>query len=198
MTITIDEDVVKDLRTTGGKAISLPELLVCLVTKLGYNPIHIAQNLIEKGILLPDTSTPDKLLLFQSYSNLIESILLESDKSVPKVDSIEELVTTLQSFFPRERKCDAFGTPKWSYRGNKRDIASRLQKFFKLYGQYNYDQVIEATKRYVARYAMDKTYMKTLQYFIMKEGEPSELANELESLEDEPFTEQTNLTDELI
>ena len=86
MKITIDEDVVKDLRTTGGKAISLPELLVCLVTKLGYNPIHIAQNLIEKGILLPDTSTPDKLLLFQSYSNLIESILLESDKSPTKIE----------------------------------------------------------------------------------------------------------------
>lgn len=198
MKITIDEDVVKDLRTTGGKAISLSELLVCLVAKLGENPIHVAEGLIEKGVLLQDANSPEKLLLFQSYARLAESILLESDTSVPKVDSLDELVTILQSFFPRERKCDSFGTPKWSYRGNKRDIASRLQKFFKLYGDYPYDKVIEATKRYVARYELDRTYMKTLQYFIMKEGEPSELANELESLDEEEVPQSTNYIGEVL
>lgn len=184
MKISIDEDIVKSLRTTGGKSISLPELLICLVVKLGENPVQVTESLLQKGILLNDTYIPNKLLLLQSYAQLAESILLESDKTLPKIDSLDELVTTLQSLFPRERKCDGFGTPKWSYRGNKRDIAARLQKFFKLYGQYPYEQVIEATKRYVARYEMDRTYMKTLQYFIMKDGEPSELANELESLDD--------------
>jgi len=196
MKISIDEDVVAKLQTLDGRQLNIGELLVCLLVKLDYNIYEVIDELLNKGVLLRDTNIPDKLMIFMKYSKLVESILLQSDKSVPKQEELEELVTTLQEFFPKERKCDSAGIPKWSYRGNKRDITNRLQKFYKLYGnQWSKEQIIQATQNYVNRFTNDKSYMKILQYFIYKDGEGSQLANELEGLDiDDSVILDTNWT----
>lgn len=200
MIISLNEDVINKTKTPGGTILTLPEVLVCLVVKLGYNPARITDNLTKRGILVPSTEDANGLLIFQTYNRLVEDILLDSDKIVPKQETLDDLVTALQELFPRERKPDAYGVPKYSYRGNKRDIAQKLQKFFKLYGEdYSYDDIKKATKNYVERYKYDKTYMKTLQYFIFKEGEGSQLATELENIEDSTVSETpTDWTNTLV
>ena len=185
MKITLDEDVVAKCKTFDGKTLNIGETLVCMLVKMGYNIYDIIDSLTSKGVLLRDDNIPDRLLIFMKYSKLIETILLKSDKSVPKEEELSELALKLQALFPQGRKCDDFGTPKWSWRGNKVDVVKKLQKFFKFYGNYKQEDIIQATTNYVNRYKYDNKAMRILPYFIYKEidGGISDLATELESLD---------------
>lgn len=184
MNISIDDDTIEKLATADGQKLDVNELLVCMIVLIGENPTDVIQRLLNRGVLLKDNDT-QKLLVFRKYADLVQSILINSDKAVPTVSSLEELTLKLQDLFPNERKPDKNGIPKYAYRGNKRDVTERLQKFFKLYGKYSYDDVLECTKQYVERYKYDKTGMRILPYFIMKtiEGQvQSDLATELENM----------------
>lgn len=194
MKITIDEDVVAKCKTSDNKALNVGETLVCMLIKMGYNINDVIDDLIFKGVLIRDTTIPDKLLIFIKYSKLVETILLKSDKSVPKEEELLSLAEKLQALFPSGRKCDDAGIPKWSWRGNKTDIVKKLQKFFKLYGNYPSEDIIKATTNYVNRYKYDNKAMRILPYFIYKEvGDGvSDLATELEGLNDAEETNQSN------
>ena len=184
MNISIDDKVLENTTTYDGQKLDVNELLVCMIIMMNENPTDVVQRLLNRGVLLKEDTT-NKLHVFRKYAGLVDSILLQSDKSVPKLSSIEELTLKLQELFPKERKPDTNGMPKYAYRGNKTDVANRLQKFFKLYGKYSYDDVLECTKRYVESFKYDKTYMKILPYYIIKDGE-STLATELENMDDTP------------
>ena len=186
MKISIDEDVVAKCKTSDNKTLNIGETLVCMLIKMGYNINDIINDLIFKGVLIRDSNIPDKLLIFMKYSKLVETILLRSDKSIPKEEELLGLVEKLQSLFPAGRKCDDSGIPKWSWRGNKTDVVKKLQKFFKLYGNYKQEDIIQATTNYVNRYKYDNKAMRILPYFIYKEidGGVSDLATELEGLND--------------
>ena len=191
MRISIDEEIVDKLSTYDGRKLNINELLVCMIISMKGNPTNITQNLLNEGVLLKDEIT-NELYIFRKYKGLVENILLQSDKTAPNISDVEQLTLKLQELFPKERKPDANGIPRYSYKGNKRDVTLRLQKFFKLYGQYSYDDVYECTKRYVESFKYDKTYMRILPYYIMKDGE-STLANELENMSDEePVIENPN------
>ena len=185
MKISIDEDVVAKCKTSDNKTLNIGETLVCMLIKMGYNINDIIDDLIFKGVLIRDNTIPDKLLIFMKYSKLVETILLKSDKSIPKEEELLSLVEKLQALFPSGRKCDDSGIPKWSWRGNKTDVVKKLQKFFKLYGNYKQEDIIQATTNYVNRYKYDNKAMRILPYFIYKEidGGISDLATELESLD---------------
>lgn len=194
MKISIDEDVVAKCKTSDNKTLNIGETLVCMLIKMGYNINDIIDDLIFKGVLIRDTTIPDKLLIFMKYSKLVETILLRSDKSIPKEEELLNLVEKLQSLFPSGRKCDDSGIPKWSWRGNKTDVIKKLQKFFKLYGNYKQEDIIKAATNYVNRYKYDNKAMRILPYFIYKEvGDGvSDLATELEGLNDIEKTNQSN------
>lgn len=191
MKISIDEDVVAKCKTSDHKTLNVGELLVCMLVKSGYNIYEVINDLLYKGVLLRDSDTPDKLYIFSKYCNLVETILLRSDKSVPKEEELLSLAEKLQALFPTGRKCDDYGIPKWSWRGNKVDVVKKLQKFFKLYGNYKQEDIIQATTNYVNRYKYDNKAMRILPYFIYKEidGGVSDLATELEGLN---YVEEAN------
>lgn len=186
MKITIDEDVVAKCKTLDNKTLTIGELLVCMLVKSGYNIHDIIDDLLHRGVLLRDSDIPDKLYIYSKYCSLVETILLKSDKSVPKEEELVKLALQLQAIFPQGRKCDDTGTPKWSWRGNKVDVVKKLQKFFKFYGNYKTEDIIKATTNYVERYKYDNKAMRILPYFIYKEidGGMSDLATELEGLND--------------
>lgn len=104
---------------------------------------------------------------FLSHSgvSMINKIILESDKIDNKSKSrIEELAKTLQSMFPEGRKQ---GTTNY-WRGNLPEIKERLQAFFKKFGDYPDEIIIDATRRYLEAYSENQTTMRTLKYFISK------------------------------
>ena len=186
MRISIDEEVVNKLSTVEGQKLSVSELLMCMIVKIGANPITVLQDLTNKNVLVQDIVDKNIVYVHSNYLNLIQDILLQSENTTSSTNTLTELVIKLQELFPKERKPDAHGIPKYSFRGNKRDVMIRLQKFCKLYdyGPEHYDLIYECTKRYVERYKYDKTYMRILPYFIMKDGE-SDLATELDNMDDE-------------
>ena len=194
MNISIDDKVISRLSTADGQKLDINELLVCMIILMNENPTDIVQKLLVRGVLLKDNDT-QTFHVFRKYRDLVESILLASDKAVPSLSSLDDLVNQLQELFPKERKCDTNGQPRYAYRGNKRDVTERLQKFFKLYGKYSYDDVLECTKRYVERFKYDKTGMRILPYFIMKtvDGQLiSDLATELENMDIEDTASSNN------
>ena len=81
-----------------------------------------------------------------------------------KEKEINDLVERLRDLFPSGMK-----VKNVAWRGNRREVALRLKKFMKLYGnKYTSDQIYEATKRYVDSFKGDYTFMRTLPYFIVK------------------------------
>lgn len=89
----------------------------------------------------------------------------EEDEYVGKKDKeITDLVEKMRELFPAGTKT---GTTAW--RGNRREVALRLKKFFKLYGsKYSSEDILDATRRYVASFNGDFKFMRVLPYFIMK------------------------------
>jgi hypothetical protein len=134
----------------------------------------------------------------KQWDDELQKVLLESDAEIPKDNDLNYLVGQLREIFPKGIKT---GSAAW--RGNKREITIRLQKFFKIYDKYTDEEIIAATKKYVESFNGNYTYMRILKYFIMKDevkiGEDgryveqvSELANFLEN-----ETENNNSFDEM-
>ena len=185
MKITIDEDVVAKLKIHEGQLVNIDEVLLCLIVARGQDIYSIINKLVSRNILLLSKETSRNLMLNDKYYDLLDDILTQSDKNVSSTLDFKELAEKLQNLFPKGRKCDDCGVPKWSWRGNKTDVVKKLQKFFKIYGNYPSEDIIKATTNYVNRYKYDNKAMRILPYFIYKEvGDGvSDLATELESLD---------------
>lgn len=124
-----------------------------------------------------------------TWGNIISNAMNMKVQDAITEKDIEVFIVKLQELFPKERKTDSTGTPKYSFRGNKVDVKNRLSKFLKIYKKveedgntrdYTLEEIFEATQRYVDKYKNDKTYLKLLPYFILKDNE-STLATELEN-----------------
>ena len=183
MKFTIDEAVVTKL------GMDLPSLFATLLVKTGADIEQVFSDLVKKEVLVKGmlggySVTP-------RWSDVCNNILLTSEKTIPKDEELEPLALELMSLVPQTKMP---GTPYY-YKCNKREIILKLKKFFKLYGFYPYEDIINATKRYVASFNGDYRYMKLLKYFIMKDEkrtdsdgrgyieETSMLATELENKE---------------
>ena len=105
----------------------------------------------------------DYLYLTPHWDDEVSSIILESDNSVPDKDRIENLVNKMRELFPKGMK---IGNSAW--RGNVRELKLRMQKFFKMYGDYSDEAILKATKAYVDSFNGNYTYMRILKYFILK------------------------------
>ena len=100
--------------------------------------------------------------------NMINKILLESEHlGSDQKNRLEVLSKTLQSMFPEGKK---EGTNNY-WRGNMPEIRDRLQVFFKRFGDYSDDIIIQATQKYIDSFGMNTRLMKTLKYFISKKKE---------------------------
>lgn len=119
------------------------------------------EKIIELNI--PNSNNVDYLYLTSHWDDEVSSIILESDNSVPDKDRIENLVNKMRELFPKGMK---IGNSAW--RGNVRELKLRMQKFFKMYGDYSDEAILKATKAYVDSFNGNYTYMRILKYFILK------------------------------
>ena len=133
-------------------------------------------------------------LLMDNTDDLVQTILLDSEKAVPEIEREEALAIKMQEIFPLGKK---EGTSQY-YRGNKKEITLKIKKFFKLYGHYTDEQILQATQKYVDSFNGNYTFMRVLKYFIIKDvrkqGEEvnyveqvSELASYLENAGQEDY-----------
>lgn len=121
-----------------------------LITKANgtMQSLNRKYNATEKGITLADE------LIADSEENI-----------VAKEDNIKELADKLRSIYPEGKMV---GT-SYYYRCNRADIVRKLKSFFRRYGEYTPEQIIEATQRYVNSFNGNYTYLRLLKYFIWKD-----------------------------
>lgn len=92
-------------------------------------------------------------------------ILLNVTNGEIEESRIDSLSDRMIEIFP-----DGKSQGRYPYRGNKREIMRRLQKFFIIFGnEYTDEQILEATKRYVNSFNGNYKYMRVLKYFIWKD-----------------------------
>lgn len=185
MKYCIEENVAKQHH------LSINELLGLMLFKNGCNPQQLINRMLERELIIQDMF--GNYIVTQHWDDELQKVLLESDAEVPKDNDLNYLVGQLREIFPKGIKT---GSAAW--RGNKREITLRLQKFFKIYDKYTDEELISATKKYVESFNGNYTYMRILKYFILKDevkiGEDgnryveqvSELANFLENEMEQP------------
>lgn len=128
------------------------------------------KSLVDKGLITKANGTMQSLNRKYSATEkgivLADELIADSEKNiVDKEDSIKELADKLRSIYP-EGKME--GT-SYYYRCNKADIIRKLKSFFRRYGEYTPEQIIEATQRYVSSFNGNYTYLRLLKYFIWKD-----------------------------
>ena len=194
MKITIDEDICKKYKIT------VSEVLMILLIKFETNILELGEQMMATEMIVPHDIIDGRYLVTQRWNDVVENIILDSDKYKQPIDRLDQLVTQLQKIFPEGKK---EGTSQY-WRGNKREISLRLKKFFKLYDNtYTDEQILTAAKNYVKGFNGQYNYMRVLKYFIWKDEkkmtedekiqiiEVSDLANYIENADN-----TNNLKDE--
>jgi len=164
MKISIDETVCSNFD------VGLEEVLVGLLVKLGIDHHKLMQNLYSKGYVI---DSPDgNYRLSEYFDDRLTHILLNSDKEVPSDERCENLVIQLRALYPKGNSSSGY-----PWRGNLRDLTKRMKKFFKLYGNYSDEEIVDATQRYISHFNGDYTFMRILKYFIIKSENGEELSD---------------------
>lgn len=153
MKITLDE------KTCLKNKLTLQEALIAAAVSMG-NYKSTFDNMINRHVLgIMGQSVDSK------WKDTIKNLIDAED------ERFEALATKVQECFPKQKMMYANGTASpFYFRCNKTEIKNKLKKFLTIYGEVSDEDIIDATKRYVASYA-PKSYrgMRLAKYFIMKD-----------------------------
>lgn len=177
MKITIDEKVCIKHKMT------LPECLLALAFKnAGEKDIH---NMLEREILVRQSG---QYLVTQHWSDVLDEIICDSSGSIDRSDEeLLELAKKMRDAYPQGKMKDRFGreTPYY-YRCNNSEIVKKLKRFFTLFGNYSDEDIVDATRRYVAACHGDYNgKLRLIKYFILKDAvKKTEDGNHVEQVSD--------------
>lgn len=167
MKITIDEKVCLKHKLT------LPEFLFALAVRCSENPTGEMLNMENREILVKDR---DVYKITQHWSEVLDEIICDSSGSIDDETRLLELAKKMRECFPEGKMKDRYGRPTpYYYRCNNSEIIKKLKKFFTLFGNFTDDDIVKATKRYVASFNGNYSGMRLIKYFILKDDvRPSE------------------------
>ena len=176
--------------------ISIGEVLLLLSIHNNVDLDLAQKELIKKGYI---TSNMNDLFqqigwrLTNKGAEIIDSVIIDSDKNQQPEDKLVQLATRLKEIFPKGKKD---GT-NYYWADGVALIVRRLKLFFKKYGDaYSDEQIIQATLKYVEGFNGNYTYMRLLKYFIFKEkiGAAGEVEGDSELIS---YIENADQTDNL-
>ena len=161
MKITIDEKVCIKHKMT------VQEVLIALIMRIGKASDAI-ENMLNREILV----NTGEYQVTQHWSDVLDEILSDSSGAVEKSDEeLVELAKKMREVYPEGKMRDRFGaiTPYY-YRCNNSEVSKALKRFFTEKGNYTDEEIIDATKRYVADFQGQywQKGMRLLKYFIIK------------------------------
>lgn len=149
--------------------ITIDEALLMLVIHNKANLEGAEKALIQKGLI-----TAERNDLFQQVgwrltnkgTEVLDSVIMDSDKEQEPQDRLIQLATKLKEIFPKGKKD---GT-NYYWADGVALIVRRLKLFFKKYGnKFTDEQIIQAAEKYVQGFNGNYQYMRLLKYFIFKE-----------------------------
>ena len=130
----------------------------------------VIDNLLAKEVIVERNG---KYLITQHWNDVIDEVLCDSNNE--GIDLSDErllaLALKVQECFPVLKMRYASGQESpFYFRCNKTEIKNKLKKFLTVYGDVADEDIVDATKRYVATYA-SKGYlgMRLAKYFIIKD-----------------------------
>lgn len=151
--------IILDEKTCLKNKLTLQEVLIAAAVSMG-NYKSVFDNMINRHVLgIMGQSIDSK------WKDTIKNLIDAED------ERFEALATKVQECFPKQKMMYANGTASpFYFRCNKTEIKNKLKKFLTIYGDVTDEDIIDATKRYVASYA-PKGYrgMRLAKYFIMKD-----------------------------
>ena len=165
MKITIDEKVCEK------NGLTLQEALLALAVKMNSHEkfTMTMATLIDKEVIVYEPGV-DGHNLTQHWKDTMDKIIHDSSKGCEKTDEeLLKLAVKVKDIFPQGKMRDRLGreTPYY-YRCNKSEVARALKRFFTQYGDYSDEDILDATRRYVASFKGNYTNMRLAKYFIMK------------------------------
>jgi hypothetical protein len=167
MKIVIDEKVCLKHKMT------VPEVLFALAFRCADKD-DIISNMANREIL---TDAGGVLQVTHRWSDVLDEILADSSGKVEKTDEeLLNLAIKMRELYPQGKMKDRYGrlTPYY-YRCNNGEVVKKLKKFFTIFGNYTDDEILSATRRYVASFRGNYTGMRLIKYFILKDDvRPSE------------------------
>lgn len=155
------------------------------------------RSLVNKGLITKANGTMQALNRKYSATDagivLADELLADSEEDiVVREDEIKELAEKLREIYPEGKMP---GT-SYYYRCNRADIVRKLKSFFRRYGDYAPEQIMEATQRYVASFNGNYTYLRLLKYFIWKDenkdGETLQVSQLADWIENKGQVNNTN------
>lgn len=121
-------------------------------------------------------------LRFIDYVNKELKSAAKAKKATP------ELVESMRSLFPEGKKS---GTNKY-WRDNSNNILKKLNTFFKTYGDFPDELILDATKKYVDSFGDNNQLMRIIPYFILKDDN-SELMTIIDNIDSVKSDSQNEL-----
>ena len=145
MKITLDEKVCLKHKLT------LQEALIALAVRAGSTN-EAVKNLLAREVLVERNG---EFLITQHWNDELDEVLCDSGNN--GLDLSDErllaLAVKVQECFPKMKMRYASGQDSpFYFRCNKTEIKNKLKKFLTLYGETSDEDIIDATKRYVATY----------------------------------------------
>lgn len=164
MKIIIDTDVCKRNNYDPALMLYLASLYAdCKITPETFEKARNAPYLTFGKMYNPDLPFPRYVDLNETGEFVIERVIAMSDIGMTD-EELKSLANTLRNLFPEGKRP---GT-SYTWRDSESCIIDRLRKFYMKYGKYTEEEIIQATKDYVASFNGNYTYMQLLKYFIWK------------------------------
>ena len=166
MKLTIDEKVCLKHKMT------LSEVLIALAVR-NTDAVKEIPNMLNREILVED-KTEDWYRITQHWSDVLDEIIADSSGAVEKSDEeLQELAKKMRELYPEGRMIDTrTGKPtSYYFRCNVPEIVRSLKRFFTRFGNYSNEDILDATRRYVASYRgnYQQRGFRIIKYFILKD-----------------------------
>lgn len=168
MKIVIDEKVCIKHKMTP------VEVLFALAIRTSKSPEEELLNMENREIFVRDRGI---YKVTQHWSDVLDEILADSSGAIEKSDEeLLELAKKMRELYPQGKMKDRFGRPTpYYYRCNNSEVVKKLKKFYTIFGNTSDEEILNATKRYVASFQGNYTGMRLIKYFILKDDvKPSE------------------------
>ena len=187
MTICLNKQIIDQYNMT------IDEVLLMIVLENNVDLDVAQKNLINKGYITVNRNElflPIGWRLTNTGKDMLNAIIVDSDKHQEPQEKLTDLATKLKAIFPKGKKD---GT-NYYWSDGVPLVIRRLKLFFKKYGSnFTNEQIIQATEKYVEGFNGNYQYMRLLKYFIFKEkvganGEiegDSELISYIENADEE-------------
>lgn len=139
------------------------------VLMIAYNNVpnvsEVTEGLRGKGFISKKQGDSGGYFLTDKASGILTDIIFDSSR--PEERDLTSLCEQLKKLYPKGSK-DVNGK-KYYWADSVKLIKRRIEIFFRLYGEFPDEDIIEATKRYVDSFDGDYSTMKLLKYFIFRE-----------------------------